>query len=101
MLDEVKKQLIVDLETSQINEREVKRLNSIVGSLEQEMIQTRDKLKDTETLLSQEQAISKSLSKRTEVRNDSCLMSIHRPQTTVRVSPLFNSSQCRQSLTHW
>lgn len=58
---------MADLEISKADEREVKRLNSIVSSLEQEMDQTMGKLKDAEVQLSQERAVSKSLSKRTEV----------------------------------
>ena len=65
--DDVKKQLMIDLEDSKTNNSEVKRLESILASLEQEMSSTKDQLIESETQLNQEQAITKSLTKRTEV----------------------------------
>ena len=65
--DDVKKQLIIDLEDSKTNNSEVKRLESILAGLEQEMSSTKDQLIESETQLNQEQAITKSLTKRTEV----------------------------------
>ena len=65
--DDVKKQLMIDLEDSKTNNSEVKRLEFILASLEQEMSSTKDQLIEKETQLNQEQAITKSLTKRTEV----------------------------------
>ena len=65
--DDVKKQLMIDLEDSKTNNSEVKRLESILASLEQEMSSTKDQLIEKETQLNQEQTITKSLTKRTEV----------------------------------
>ena len=65
--DDVKKQLMIDLEDLKTNNSEVKRLESILASLEQEMSSTKDQLIESETQLNQEQAITKSLTKRTEV----------------------------------
>ena len=65
--DDVKKQLMIDLEDSKTNNGEVKRLESILANLEQEMSSTKDQLIESETQLNQEQAITKSLTKRTEV----------------------------------
>ena len=65
--DDVKKQLIAELEESKTNNSEVKRLESILSSLEQEMANTTEQLLQTKSQLEQEQAITKSLTKRTEV----------------------------------
>lgn len=67
---------MVELEDSKTNNSEVKRLKSILYSLEQEMLQTKEKLDETQNQLSQEQAMSKSLSKRTEVSVTACSLSI-------------------------
>lgn len=58
---------MIDLEDSKTNNSEVKRLESILASLEQEMSSTKDQLLETETQHSQEKAITKNLTKRTEV----------------------------------
>ncbi|XP_067932683.1 coiled-coil domain-containing protein 157-like [Watersipora subatra] len=65
-LDDIKKQLVLELEESKTNNTEVKRLTSILSSLEQEMSDTTDQLVQARSQLEQEQAITKSLTKRTE-----------------------------------
>jgi len=66
-VDDVKQQLMVELEESKTNNSEVKRLETILAGLEQELVSTKDSLQESETNLTQEQAVNKSLSKRTEV----------------------------------
>jgi len=58
---------MVELEESKTNNSEVKRLETILAGLEQELVSTKDSLQESETNLTQEQAVNKSLSKRTEV----------------------------------
>lgn len=58
---------MAEIEELKTNNGEVKRLESILSSLEQEMTDTKEQLLEVQTRLSQEQAITKSLTKRTQV----------------------------------
>lgn len=58
---------MAELEEAKTNNSEVLRLETILSSLEKEMSQTKEKLLETEAQLQQEQSITRSLNKRTEV----------------------------------
>lgn len=63
---------MLELEDSKTNNSEVKRLTGILSAIEKEMKSTKERLSETENQLSQEQALTSSLSKRTEVACSLC-----------------------------